>query len=438
MKKIILITLFSVSLALNAQTSLTLRNVVTEAFKNNHKIVILNNSQAVLNNLATRGNAGLLPNISLSANTNVSSMDYFGTSISNGSTYSEKGINGQSSGANVSVQYTLFNGFNDYWTYEKLQTSRDVGYWRNRDLIEQTIVGVIKAYYNVIQLSEQLDISHQTLEISKDRYSRALNRSKLGSALSIDLLNAEVDINTDSLNVLNVELYLENAKRQLNYLMGRDINIAYTIEDSVTFEERIEYDNWYTMALSESANLKVSSYELESARIDESISRASYLPKLFFTGAYNYNNSESALSQYSPLESNGYSANLALSYNIFSGYRGRIQRQNAKILKASKEEALEDSKKVLERDVSNAFATYDNQLRAMEIERKHVETAGINYLRTKDLFGLGQVTNTQFREAQLNLARAKSLLTSARYNAKFAEIELLRLSGELYSRLDEN
>ena len=44
---------------------------------------------------------------------------------------------------------------------------------------------------------------------------------------------------------------------------------------------------------------------------------------------------------------------------------------------------------------------------------------------------LNQLTTTQFREAQLNLVRARSNHSAAKYSAKIKEIELLRLTGQL-------
>lgn len=55
----------------------------------------------------------------------------------------------------------------------------------------------------------------------------------------------------------------------------------------------------------------------------------------------------------------------------------------------------------------------------------------MNFDRTQELFQLGQVTTTQFREAQLNWIRAELRLINEKYTAKFAEVELYRLSGTL-------
>ncbi|MFH1527207.1 MAG: hypothetical protein ABIJ40_15140 [Bacteroidota bacterium] len=59
------------------------------------------------------------------------------------------------------------------------------------------------------------------------------------------------------------------------------------------------------------------------------------------------------------------------------------------------------------------------------------ETAELNFERTNELFNLGKVTLTQFREPQLNLIRSKNNITELKTAIKNLEIELLKLGGIL-------
>ena len=85
----------------------------------------------------------------------------------------------------------------------------------------------------------------------------------------------------------------------------------------------------------------------------------------------------------------------------------------------------------LEKEVTSAYESYRNSLLVMDLEQKYLEAAELNFKRTRELYNLGQVTTTQFREAQLNLIRSRSNVATARYEARLKEIELLRLTGQL-------
>ena len=81
--------------------------------------------------------------------------------------------------------------------------------------------------------------------------------------------------------------------------------------------------------------------------------------------------------------------------------------------------------------MENNYQAYKNSLFVLKVQQKNLQPAQLNFNRTKELYDLGQVTTTQFREAQLNLIYAKNNILSAKYDAKINEIQLLRLSGKL-------
>lgn len=82
-------------------------------------------------------------------------------------------------------------------------------------------------------------------------------------------------------------------------------------------------------------------------------------------------------------------------------------------------------------EVANAYDTYHNFLQLLDLERRNLALARLNFARTRDALRLGQVTDTQFREAQLNLPQTEIRITEIRYQAKGAEVELYRLTGLL-------
>ena len=85
----------------------------------------------------------------------------------------------------------------------------------------------------------------------------------------------------------------------------------------------------------------------------------------------------------------------------------------------------------LERDIVNAWATYQNSIFILEVEESAVETNRENFTRTEEQVKFGRLTSIEFRQAQLNLLNAQTSVNNARLNAKLAEIQLLALVGRL-------
>ena len=120
-----------------------------------------------------------------------------------------------------------------------------------------------------------------------------------------------------------------------------------------------------------------------------------------------------------------------MSFNLFDGGNKKTQRQNAKISLENSQLSMEDEKLNLDREIENAYAAYSNSQLVLRAERQNLESAQLNFEQSSEYFKLGQISSTQFRDAQLNLNRAKTSISSALFSAKLAEIELIRLSGML-------
>jgi outer membrane protein TolC len=105
--------------------------------------------------------------------------------------------------------------------------------------------------------------------------------------------------------------------------------------------------------------------------------------------------------------------------------------QNAKIAVLNQQISLQQTAQILQRNVSNAWAFYQNSLFVLEAESKNLQTNQRNFERTVEQQKLGQITNIEFRQAQLNLLNAQLNYNRAKYAAKTAELALLQLSGDL-------
>ena len=66
----------------------------------------------------------------------------------------------------------------------------------------------------------------------------------------------------------------------------------------------------------------------------------------------------------------------------------------------------------------------------------NLETANLNYRRSQELFQLGQITNAELRNAQLNISRIEERILTLRIQAKISEVELYQLSGKLIEMED--
>ena len=255
--------------------------------------------------------------------------------------------------------------------------------------------------------------------------------TSLGTGIRLQVLNAEVDLNTDSVNLVNAEAQLGNAMRTLNYLLGGKGGEDTPVSTKVTYRDDLSLAGLRNRALSNNAALVVASGNLSLAQLDVKTSQSGRYPRLAANASYGYNRNQNDASIVLDNQSLGFSGGLTLNFDIFDGNRRKIAVQNARIALENSQQLQEQSRLLVDKDVTNAWFTYQSRLAVLNAEQTGVRTAQLNFDKTRDLFNLGQATNTDFRQAQLNLQRAQNRLNDARYLAKLAELDCLRLSGDL-------
>jgi len=130
-------------------------------------------------------------------------------------------------------------------------------------------------------------------------------------------------------------------------------------------------------------------------------------------------------------QNTGFNGGVSLRWNLFEAQRRDTRVQNAKLNVDSQNELLRQAQNDFLTNITNAYNTYVNSLYVVNMQKRNVVTNELNFERTQELFSYGQITNVQFRDAQLNLFQAKATYNNARFLAKIAEINLIQLSGKL-------
>ncbi|MCY1634134.1 TolC family protein [Marinifilum sp. D737] len=407
---IALIVLSRVSL-LNAQEALTLESAIQIALSNNYDIKVAKNGSEIAKNNATKGNAGLLPSLNASGGVN----------------YSEHNEDEVYSSGALNFSYTLFNGLGARHTYQILNLRKQQGELTARFNIENTIANVISGFYQLSKAYDELDVASENLQISKERLLRNESKYEFGNINKLEVLNAKVDFNRDSSVYLKSQQSYEEAIREMNVLLGRSAESKMQlIKEKSNFQE-FNMMELKRKTLEENAEYLLKTSELREDEIAVKKAKSGQLPSLSLKSSYSYYENE-IMGTNSHTQLTG---GLTLSFNIFDGKRKKTEIANAKIQKQITEFELQDKKLNLEKDLVNAYADYQYNLKVLALEEDALNAASLNFEQTKEYYQLGQVTSTSFREAQLNLVEAKNNKAAAGYNAKLSELNIKIVSGVL-------
>ena len=416
---------------IHAQDVLLKDQAVSIAMENNFDIKLANINVESAANSASIQNSGFLPSISGTAGANYSNS---AGSVTQKSGVEQEFETNESSGVNASIgiNYTVFDGFGRSNTYKKLQENYNISELQARQMLENTILNIFTSYYEVARLTQDVDNQKQTLQISKVRLDRAQYSSEYGQGSQLDILNAEVDYNNDSITYLTNTQLLENEKRNLNLLLGRDVNTAFNVDTSLAYANNLLLDALLANAKDNNVTLLQQEAALRNSKYDIKSTTASAVPKLSVNGNYAWSENQFGASSFlDRSKGQGPSVGATLSWNIYDGGSTRVRRQNSKIAYETQTINLEKEQLNIERNLSNAWTAYQTALFVKDAQKKNLQTAQTNFDRSVDQYKLGQITNIDFRQAQLNLLNAQLSLNQAKYSAKNAELFLLQISGDL-------
>ena len=415
-----------------SQSTLSLEDVLAISINKNIDIKIKTNELSQVKNYEKVGVLGVLPKIKLngsaSGNQGTSSLEF---ATDDFPTIDDAESESKSINGNVEFSYNLFNGLGSIYTYQKLKRQSDLKSVELLIQIEQILVKTAKQYFDVAYLQENNKIISEVLDISKDRYNRIKVQNEFGNASKLDLLSAEIDLNNDSVKLMNSEYELEEAKRQLNQTLNKSLDSDFNVENSVNINRDLIYSDLKQETLKNNNNILFQKYIVEIAKKDKKINSVSILPRVNISAQYGYNNTESNTSIILDQTNLGLTGFINFSWDIFDGLANRKITQNTKIQIESNKLQLDAINLQIEQEFNSTYQQYLNNVSLIDIEKRNLETSEKFFERAKEQFYQGQLSRNDFRLAQTDLSMSKNRLNQTKYKAKIAELNLYRLAGKI-------
>ncbi|MFC2176045.1 TolC family protein [Bacteroidota bacterium] len=413
-----------------AQEVLHFDDALKLALEHNYDIKVASNGIETAANNASVLNSGYLPSANVAANGNLTYAAGDNETVVGKQSF--KATEAYNYNASVGISYTLFDGLGRLYNFKQMKEKHNLSKLQAQQVIENTMLQLASVYYQISQFTEVAGILQQSIVISKERKLRAEYKKKYGQATELNVLNAQVDVNNDSINLLNTLQQLDNAKRNLSLIMGRGFDSDFAVDTTVRFALDFPSDELVRKALDRNVLIQQTNSSLQSSEYAIKASRSGWFPAVTANAAYAYSGSENPNGAFlTGNQSYGPQAGLSLTWKLFDGGRTITQQKNAKIALETQKIRQEQTALTVQRDVLNAYATYQNALFVLDAQNDNLVTAKRNFNRSDELYKQGQISSIDFRTAQLNMLNAQSSCSQAKYNAKNAELQVKQLTGML-------
>lgn len=417
---------------LKAQDStLTLDKAIQLGLANNFGIKISQSAAQIATNNVTRGNAGLEPTLGLTSNVTPSS-GYLNQEYSSNTGIS-KVFYGNVLNAGLQGNYILYNGRINHLEFTRLGELKNIADLNIRVNIEQVIYDIMRSYYNIIRQQELYNAFKEQLNYYEERAQLAKSRLDIGSGNRLDVLQTQSDLQIQRTQLLRQQQLIGVGKTQLYQLMISNsppnaqfidslVSNTYNLTDLQTNAHASNIQN--DVLKHQEATSYIVLQQVEALRKPT----ISFNPT-FLVGRTDNNAGLTLVNQNATL-----AANVNFSLPIYEGKNISRQIENAKInlatYKIQKDQLnyyLDENLRLQYQYFINAKAILASEVENLIVAKQSIEIA-------MERFRLSRSTILELNTFQQIYENGLSRLIAAKYDAKIAEIELLRLSGALTPR----
>ncbi|MFN8287556.1 MAG: TolC family protein [Chitinophagales bacterium] len=410
-----------------AQGVLTPEQAVELALKNNYDILLAKNEAEIAARNNTVGNAGMLPRVDAYVTDNYV-LNNLNQKLTTGTEIKKNNASGNTVGASVALNWTLFDGLRMFATKGRLNKLEEIGELQYKDQLQTAVADVLNSYYGIVGAKQQLVAIQEAISISEERVKLADMKFQVGTAGKTDLLQAKVDLNAQKSNAINQRKVITQRKAALNALLARAAETDFDVLDTIPVNPDLglsaDLDNKNFQLQAAMKNVDVAKYQKKEAF-------SFLLPDLTGTVGYGYSRAQNSAGFSLFNQAYGLNAGFTLHIPLFNGLNTLREVKIASINILNSQFNLERARFQVKLSYYSALRDYQDAKELLALEQENIQLADENQKIALERFRLGQSTSIELREAQISYVDARTRLVNARYGAKVAENELLRLQGEL-------
>ena len=417
-----------------SQEVLTLDSAIALALQNNFDIRIAKNDAEIARLANTPGNAGMLPklNVTVTDNYTLTNIDQ---KLSTGGEIQRNNVTGNAIQPWLNFSWTLFDGLKMFATKAKLKRLEQIGQLNVRDTLQTMIAQVIDAYYDVISSQQQLRSINEAIALYEETTKLAQKQFEVGTSSKVVLLQAKVDLNANKSAALTQKKLIDQKKAILNLLLVRPADVDFNPEDTIVFEadpklltpNELDAKNY---------QIQVAAKNIEVAKFAKKEAFSQMLPNFTLGGAtsnmgYSFSRSQNTAGLYLYNQSYGPMIGFSLNIPLFNGLVYINQTKMAAITILNNQYKYQKISMQNKINYYNAIKDFETAKEALKLEEENILLAKENSFIAFERFRLSESTALELRQAQQSYVDAMTRLVTARFNAKTAETELMRIQGEL-------
>ncbi len=325
----------------------------------------------------------------------------------------------------INAGINIFNGLNTYNSIKQSNVELTQAQLQYEQVKNEKRIEIIRSYLTILMNQEMLEYQRNVMESSRQQVSEGEQQYRVGQILESDYLLLQAQFLSDSTNLENTQIAIDNEYVTLNTLLNmHDGSVRVVTPDSMQLEQQMtvpDLDDVLRRTLDYLPELKIAENKVKIAEYDVKIAKSSYYPSLSASAGigtgYNsiYGNGNSGIT--SNLY-DGLSESVGLSLNIPIYQQGSV-RNNVKIKNIQVQQAELDLDNVYD-NVKNEILGYHLDMRkaynnySLSVLQRQAYEA--NYKAYLQKFQYGTITAVDLLQQQTNYLNTLSNYMQYKYD----------------------
>ena len=408
------------------EISLTILDAIDRGIRHNLGLLLSQEQSATARAQYRRSLSSLLPNISARGSDSVQQINLaaFGIPLPAGLSSPVVGpfnvLDGRAAMTETFLDFTALNRLRQSAENEKTAS------FTVQDARELVVLVVGNQYLLTIAAASRLDTAKAQLNTAQIIFQQAQDQKNAGVSPGIDVLRAQVQMQTQQQRVLSAQNQLDQQKLALARIIGMPVAQQFRLTDKVPYAPLppINLEESLARAYRQRPEYLAAESRVRAAELSLKASKAERLPTAQLNGDWGY------LGQRFTTMENTYSIAAGVRIPIFQGGKASADIAQSQSELRQSQLQLEDLHNRLEQEVRSALLDVQSSDQQVNVAEQSIGLAAEQLTQAQDRFKAGVSNSLEVVQAQEAVATANDTFIQALYSNNVAKLELARALGE--------
>lgn len=314
-----------------------------------------------------------------------------------------------------------------HYLYNKRAADENVrgakfSYQNTRDLVVLVVGG---SYLQTLADASRVESAQAQVQTAQALYDQAANMKSAGMVAGIDVLRAQVELQSQQQRLLVAQNEYDKQMLSLARVVGLPMGQQFKLADKIPSPQPvpITFEDALKRAYEMRSDYHQAQSSLRAAELSKRSAEAQRYPSIGFNGNY-------GTVGIAPGDSHGtFTAALGLEIPIYQGGKISADVQLAEAQRKTREDQLDDLRQRIEFEIRSAFLDVNAATKQLDVATSALGVAREQVAQSKDRFAAGVTNNVEVVQAQEQLAAAEENYISSLFAHNIAKLNLARSIG---------